>query len=66
MGILILPPSFDQDNAAAFTENDRFDSDGDASMDEDEDARPTKRMKLASTSTVVPGETITDESQWMR
>jgi hypothetical protein len=65
MGILILPPSFEEDYSAPLPENEDYDSDGDASMPE-HDARPSKRMKLTSDSTVVPGEQITDEPQWMR
>jgi hypothetical protein len=65
MGILILPPSSEEDSSAPSPGNEDYNSDGDASMLED-DARPSKRMKLASNSTVVPGETITDETQWMR
>jgi hypothetical protein len=65
MGILILPPSFEEDSPASASQNEDYDSDGDASMLED-NARPSKRMKLGSDSTVVPGETITDEPQWMR
>jgi hypothetical protein len=64
MGILILPPSFEEDSSP-LPENEDHDSDGDASMLED-DARPSKRVKLTSDSTVVPGEQITDEPQWMR
>ena len=65
MGILILPPSFEDDFSAPLPENEDYDSDGDASMLED-GARLSKRMKLTSDSTVVPGEQITDEPQWMR
>ena len=65
MGILILPPSFEENSSAPLPENEDYDSDGDASILED-DARPSKRMKLTSDSTVVPGEQITDEPQWMR
>ena len=65
MGIVILPPSFEEDLPTSSPENEDYDSDGDTSILED-DARPSKRMKLASSSTVVPGETITDEPQWMR
>ena len=65
MGILILPPSFEENSSAPLPENEDYDSGGDASMLVD-DARPPKRMKLASDSTVVPGEQITDEPQWMR
>src|SRR4051812_10237579 len=64
MGILILPPTF-EDSVAPSASNEDRDSDGDASMLEDE-GRPAKRMKLGSEGTVVPGETITDEPQWMR
>jgi hypothetical protein len=65
MGIPILPPSFEENSSASLPENEDYDSDGDASMLAD-DARPSKRMKLTSDSTVVPGEQITDEPQWMR
>jgi hypothetical protein len=65
MGILILPPSFEEELPTSSAENEYYDSDGDASM-LDVDGRPSKRMKFSSNSTVVPGETITDEPQWMR
>jgi hypothetical protein len=65
MGILILPPSFEEEPPASWPENEDYDSDGDVSMPEDA-AHTSKRVKLASNSTVVPGETITDEPQWMR
>ena len=65
MGILILPPSFEDASPAPSPPNDDYESDGDASMLQD-DGRPAKRAKLGSDSTVVPGETITDETQWMR
>ena len=61
----MLPPSFEDDFSAPLPENENYDSDGDASMLAD-DARPSKRIKLTSDSTVVPGEQITDETQWMR
>jgi hypothetical protein len=62
MGIPILPPSFEDDFSTPLPENEGYDSDGDASML----AQPSKCMKLTSDSTVVPGEQITDEPQWMR
>ena len=65
MGILILPPSFEEVVPASSPENEDSDSDGDASM-LGGGALSSKGMKLASNNTVVPGETITDESQWMR
>ena len=65
MGIPILPPSFEENSSASLPENEDYDADGDASMLADE-ARPSKRMKLTLDSTVVPGEQITDELQWMR
>lgn len=41
--------------------SDSADSEGDIDME-----RPSKRPKLSSTSIVTPGETVTDDPQWMR
>ena len=49
------PPSSDSD--------DSQDSEGDTSMLE---TRPSKRIKLSSSSIVTPGEIVTDDPQWMR
>ena len=59
MGILILPP--DPEGTSSPPSPASSASDTDSSMP-DIDIRPTKRAKL----TVVPGETITSEPQWMR
>lgn len=65
MAFSILPPVAD-DIEAASQHADSLDEDSDVSMGDEED-RPAKRFKIsASRSIVVPGEIITDETQWMR
>lgn len=68
MGLSILPPLPDEVDFVPVL-NNGYDSESDASMndDDDEDNRPSKRLKLSGpNSVVVPGEIITDETQWMR
>ena len=48
------------DDASPFGSSDA-DSDGDTSM-----MRPSKRPRLSTKSIVIPGETVTDDPQWMR
>ena len=43
------------------SDSDSADSEGDIDM-----APPTKRPKLSTKSIVTPGETVTDDPQWMR
>lgn len=68
MAITILPPIFDEESpeygSTATSENDSSDE----SVLNDEDERPAKRARLTnSTSKIVtPGQTITEDTQWMR
>ena len=64
MVVTILPPSLEEDVSQP-SSDESFDSDGDASMLAEDNRRP-QSIKLASKHTVVPGEAITQESQWMR
>lgn len=69
MGLAVLPPDLEDE---VTVQNHAYDadslSDSDVSMN-DEPARPSKRARLTSStsqSIVLPGETITDETEWMR
>lgn len=67
MPITILPPAA---AAPVYTrpesdeENDAFDSDGDVDMEGA--TRASKRARTSHKSIVTPGETVTDDPQWMR
>lgn len=65
MAITILPPApaapeYDSESS----DNGGFESDGDVDMMQDR--RPAKRAKTRSQDIVTPGETVTDDPQWMR
>ncbi|KAI9881551.1 MAG: exosome non-catalytic core subunit rrp4 [Pleopsidium flavum] len=65
MAITILPPApaapeYDSD----LSDHGRYDSEGDVDMVEN--GRPAKRARTFGTGIVTPGETVTDEPQWMR
>lgn len=79
MGLIILPPIPDNDDLVSAQHLERAssdDDDGGMSLDSDSDAldqRPPKRQRtgkgnisISKRSIVVPGEPITDETQWMR
>ncbi|KAI1625553.1 RNA-binding protein Rrp4 and like protein [Exophiala viscosa] len=66
MGLAVLPPDPEEDVPQGSTYDDSP-SDSDTSMHED--GRPSKRMRFSPSSSrqiVLPGETVTDETQWMR
>lgn len=42
------------------------DIDGNVEMDVDEAEPPFKRAKFSSSAVITPGETVTDDPQWMR
>jgi hypothetical protein len=67
MALSILPPVAEGPEHAISSRYDaEFDSD--ESMEDDND-RPSKRVRLSRSSTnqiAVPGEKITDDTQWMR
>lgn len=70
MGLSILAPALEADDVPSL-QSDNSDSDGGMSIDADDiDDRPKKRVRLgdhySSKTIVVPGEAITDETQWMR
>lgn len=69
MGLAVLPPdSEDEVTVRKHTHDVDSVSDNDVSMD-DEPGRPSKRARLSSStsrSIVLPGEVITDETEWMR
>ena len=62
MAISILPP------ASAFPVPEDYSDDGDSDGDIDmaEDERPAKRARFAGKGIVTPGESVTDDPQWMR
>lgn len=65
MAITILPPApptteYDSDAS----DNGGFDSEGDVDMVES--GRPAKRARTSAKGIVTPGETVTDDPQWMR
>lgn len=81
MGLTILPPILDNEDlipAQRFERASSEDEEGGMSIDSDSDydsmnQRPAKRQRTAKgkisisrRSIVVPGEPITDETQWMR
>lgn len=43
-----------------------LDADGDINVDMCNIAQPSKRPKLANAAVVTPGETVTEDPQWMR
>ncbi|KAI4144064.1 MAG: hypothetical protein LQ340_006792, partial [Diploschistes diacapsis] len=69
MPISILPPK----PAPAASYHDAhshngaiFDSDSDTDMPDSSMPRPTKRARTGEKGIVTPGESITDDPQWMR
>lgn len=71
MGLAVLPPDFgDEEVQPVVRKYDDYqqDADSDTSMD-DADGRLSKRLRLSaltSSQIVLPGEVITDDTQWMR
>lgn len=65
MAITILPPA---PAAPAYyqesSDNESLDSEGDVDMVDSE--RPTKPAGISGKGIVTPGETVTDDPQWMR
>lgn len=69
MGLAVLPPENEEADERVTSHHgvDR-DTDSDTSMDEG-DGRPSKRPRLSSGTAgqiALPGEPVTDETQWMR
>ena len=66
MGLAVLPPEPDEEDIAV--EIYAHEEGSDASMQDDDDAPPSKRRRLTSSSRQIalPGEVITDDTQWMR
>jgi hypothetical protein len=69
MGLAVLPPEAEEaETQVASHYGVEGDSDSDTSM-YDDDGRPSKRPRLSSGTIgqiVLPGELVTDETQWMR
>lgn len=69
MGLAVLPPEPEEaDDQITGYHGFEQDSDSDMSMDND-DRRPSKRPRLSSGPTgqiTLPGEMVTQETQWMR
>lgn len=65
MGLAVLPPDPEDDNGLVEISDD--DEDSDVSV-HNEDERPFKRRRLSASSRQIalPGEIITDDTQWMR
>lgn len=64
MAITILAPT---PAAFAYTADSSDESDGGIDLEGDVDMHPKKRARhYASTNIVTPGETVTDDPQWMR
>lgn len=65
MGLAVLPPDPEEENVPVEAYED--DEDIDTSM-QDEDDRPFKKRRLGGSShqIALPGEMITDDTQWMR
>jgi len=67
MAITILPPAPANTAYYADSDNSSDDEDGGVNLDGDLDMRPKKRARRQGSSSIVtPGETITDDPQWMR
>lgn len=67
MGLTILPPTIEESENLNNEFDDASTSESDESMLEEDDYRPSKRLRLSSAKHLtVPGEIITDETQWMR
>lgn len=69
MGLAVLPPEAEETDPQVTSHYGADqDTDSDTSM-YDEDGRPSKRPRLSSGAIghiVLPGELVTDETQWMR
>ncbi len=69
MGLAVLPPDVEEENVQTILQDDsENEADSDTSMNDGED-RPLKRRRLYSSSSrqiALPGEVITDDTQWMR
>jgi exosome complex component RRP4 len=65
MAITILAPA--PAVVGNYAESDSSDEDGGVDLEGDIDMRPKKRARHhGSSSIVTPGETVTDDPQWMR
>ena len=67
MAIIILAPKSATSDYHAESGSSDSDEDGGVDLDGDIDMRPKKRPRHhGSSSIVTPGETVTDDPQWMR
>ncbi|MCJ1290826.1 exosome non-catalytic core subunit rrp4 [Xylographa carneopallida] len=62
MAISILPPTL----AAYIPQDSSDDADSEGDIGMAEDARPAKRARFLGKGIVTPGESVTDDPQWMR
>lgn len=65
MAISILPPAPAPAATVHESPTDQ-DSSSDEDIDIEGDARASKRVKISTKGIVTPGETITEDPQWMR
>lgn len=68
MAITILTPTIEEEKLEyGSTATSESDSSNESMLD-DEDERPVKRARLTKSASkiVTPGQTITDDTQWMR
>ncbi|KAG9238087.1 hypothetical protein BJ875DRAFT_86639 [Amylocarpus encephaloides] len=66
MAITILAPAPAANPYPASEYSDEDSEDGGADLERDIDMRPSKRAKRSAKDIVTPGETVTDDPQWMR
>ena len=64
MPISILPPALAPLHYQDSSDDASINSDGDVEMADN--PRPVKRIKLSGKALVTPGESVTDDPQWMR
>lgn len=60
------PPSYSDNDAIASPKPPAVDVDGDIDLDVPDAGPPWKRSKLANAAVVTPGESVTEDPQWMR
>ena len=66
MAITILAPAPAANPYPASEYSDEDSEDGGADLEGDIDMRPSKRANRSAKDIVTPGETVTDDPQWMR
>ena len=66
MAITILAPLPQVVSSGQLHRPDDASLDSEGDIDMEDDARPAKRAMLSVKGIVTPGETVTDDPQWMR